>query len=120
MDTQTRQVSIVSRLQLQPIPGAGRLMTKAYLAGDRYCKKTFGRLAHRWGFGPDVVAKQIWEQVEKDGILLELTDLDQATSRELKDKCRKLMEYALPYVCFLTAIAIRLTSFQGLRHPLLN
>jgi hypothetical protein len=85
--------------QLQAVPrGAGRLLTMAYLAGGLYCKRKFGRLAHRWGCGPDAVAKQIWQQMEKDGDLLELADLDQDVARKLERKCRKLMEYALPYI----------------------
>jgi hypothetical protein len=103
MDSRSRFLSVVLRPpQLQVLAREpGRLLTKAYLAGDRYCKKTFGRLAHRWGFGPDAVAKHIWEQVAKDGILLELTDLDLTSSRELEEKCEKLMKYTLPYVQLL-------------------
>jgi hypothetical protein len=131
MATQSRQVSLVSRSpQLQLIPsGAGRLLTEAYLAGGRYCAQIFGRLAYRWELGPDAVAKQIWEQVEKEGSLSELIDLDQKAARELEEKCRKLMEYTLPCAflcssCFDEAdlfprketISAQLRAFKNIVH----
>jgi hypothetical protein len=121
MDITNSQVILRPLTQSQVVPsGPGRLLTEAYLAGDRYCERKFGRLAHKWGLGPDAVAKQIWEQIEKDGILLDLTDLDQDVAHELEGKCQALMKYALPYIFLFSISAMTLILFPGRRNLLLN
>ena len=77
MDSQSPQLSVILRpAQLQVLGvGPGRLLTKFYLEGGLFIGHKFGCLAHKLGLGPDAVAKQIWEQAEKDGKLLKLTNL---------------------------------------------
>ena len=82
-------------------PGPGRLLTIAYLEGGRRLGQGVGYLAHELGLGPDAVTKQIWELVDKEGRLLEQTDLAPEAIHNLEKKSRKLMEYALPYAFFL-------------------
>jgi hypothetical protein len=92
----SRVMRLTAPLQVVP-SGPGRLLTLFYSAGGLYVGRKVDRLVHMWGWGPEAVAKEIWKQVEKDGILSELADLDPDVIRKLRAKCQKLMKHTLPY-----------------------
>ena len=79
--------------------GAGRILGEFYTAGGRLMAMGAGHLAHRLGYGPDAVAKGIWERFENQAERLnQLAALRQGNTvdRKLEAKCVELMSYALP------------------------